>query len=112
MPCFTIKGGFQHWINKLSDDVRDHILLNSIVSEVTRVKVDNENKVLVKSSSGIELFDHVVLCAGAKMCNIMLQNKNRLEQYCLSAIRYDPCQSHVHSDESFIPKIDNLRNYH
>lgn len=83
-----------------------------MVTEINRVKVDTGDKVLVTTTSGAELFDHVVLCSSAKVCRSILKNQSKLEKYCLNNIRFEYIQSHTHSDDKFIPKIDSLRNFH
>ena len=122
-PCFCIKGGTNTWIQKFADVIgRDRIRTDTPVREVKRVVgLDGQNKVLVRTDSDggdrMEVYDHVIMSCGGRAASLILgKDKNRLEEFVFSQIRYDNAHTMaLHTDASFITDVtktpDKVRNF-
>ena len=96
----VIKGGSRQYVNKLVDGHRDRIRLNSPVTAVRRI----DDRVEIHSvSGGRELFDYVFLSCHSDQALSLLKDATRMEREVLGAIRYQPNEAVLHTDDSLMP---------
>ncbi|NIS90669.1 MAG: NAD(P)-binding protein [Woeseiaceae bacterium] len=96
----VIKGGSRQYVNKLVDGHRDRIRLNSPVTAVRRI----DDRVEIHSvSGGRELFDYVFLACHSDQALSLLKDATRMEREVLGAIRYQPNEAVLHTDDSLMP---------
>ncbi len=96
----VIKGGSRQYVNKLVDGHRDRIRLNSPVTAVRRI----DDRVEIHSvSGGRELFDYVFLACHSDQALSLLKDATRTEREVLGAIRYQPNEAVLHTDDSLMP---------
>lgn len=96
----VIKDGSRQYVNKLVDGHRDRIRLNSPVTAVRRI----DDRVEIHSvSGGRELFDYVFLACHSDQALSLLKDATRMEREVLGAIRYQPNEAVLHTDDSLMP---------
>jgi predicted NAD/FAD-binding protein len=96
----VIKGGSRQYVNKLVAGHRDRIRLNSAVQSIRRVGDCVE---ISSASGGNELFDYVFLACHSDQALALLQDPTAGEREILGAIRYQPNEAVLHTDESLMP---------
>ena len=106
----TIKGGARHYVDKIRAALTD-VRLNAGVLGVHR-DVDG---VHIKTSAGIERFDHVVMACHSDQSLALLADPSDDERRVLEAVRYLPNTAVLHTDRRLLP--DRKRawaawNYH
>jgi len=96
----VIKGGSRQYVNKLVAGHRDRIRLNSPVQCIRRFG----NHVELKSATGgSELFDYVFLACHSDQALSLMKDATSEEREVLGAIRYQPNEAVLHTDESLMP---------
>ena len=96
----VIKGGSRQYVNKLVAGHRDRIRLNSPVQSVRRI----DDRVEIQSATGgAELFDYVFLACHSDQALSLLKDATPAELEILGAIRYQPNEAVLHTDESLMP---------
>ncbi len=97
----VIEGGSREYVDKLVCAHRDRIRLSTPVRSVRRV----DDKVEIRSDSGgTELFDYAFIACHSDQALSMLADPSRDEQQVLGAIRYQPNEAILHTDESLMPR--------
>jgi len=109
---WTIKGGAEVWLKKACADFTDKIYTKCPVKAVRRISENGQQKVLVESSRGVEVFDHVIMCTGAKITSLIVKNQTWKEKFLFSQVRYAGAPAYLHTDESFLePDEKKKRNF-
>lgn len=100
----TVSGGSRSYVERLSADYKDRILLNSKVAEISRAP----DGVMIKTDTGeAHHFDHVVIAAHSTQAINMLNDASADEAALLSAIRYEKNSAFLHTDASMMPRRKN-----
>ena len=96
----TVQGGGREYVKKLAKFL-DDIRLNTPVLGVHRV----ENGVRLKTKTGVEHFDQVVLaCHSDQALAILGESATAEERKLLQAIRYEPNRAVLHTDAALLPR--------
>ena len=96
----VIKGGSRQYVSKLVAGHRNRIRLNSAVQSIRRFEHGVE---LHSASGGTELFDCVFVACHSNQALSLLADATTTENEVLSAIRYQPNEAILHTDESLMP---------
>jgi predicted NAD/FAD-binding protein len=97
----VISGGSRQYVNRLVAAHRDRIRLNSPVESVRRI----DDRVEIQSASGgREMFDHVFIACHSDQALALLKDATPAEREVLGAIRYQPNEAVLHTDESLLPR--------
>lgn len=99
----TVKGGAQHYVDKLLTGIADK-RLGSSVRHIHRRTIDGKMKIYIDSGNNTEVFDHVVLASHSDQSLAMLQDASPLERRLLSAVKYQPNRAVLHTDASCLPR--------
>ena len=97
----VIKGGSRQYVAKLVAKHRDRIRLNSPVQSIRRL--DNGVEIY-SASSGKEVFDYVFVACHSDQALSLLKDATTAEREVLGAIRYQPNEAILHTDDSLMPK--------
>lgn len=96
----VIKGGSRQYVNKLVSGHRDRIRLGCPVQTVRRV----DDRVEIQSATGgTEFFDYVFIACHSDQALELLRDATPTEQEVLGAIRYQPNEAVLHTDERIMP---------
>lgn len=99
----TVEGGSVEYVKRVADELKEFgadIRLNTRVRQVRRT----EDAVFIKTESGEEQFDYVVLAGHADETLNLLQDAGRQEKLLLSKFKYEDNDVVLHSDESLMPR--------
>ncbi len=96
----VIKGGSREYVRKLVAGHRDRIRLNSPVQTLRRV---GDGVELHSASGGKEYFDYVFVACHSDQALSLLADATDAERDVLGAIRYQPNEAILHTDESLMP---------
>lgn len=97
----TVSGGSRSYVDRISAEFFDNILLNSGVVSVTR----SSDGVSVGTEDGVNrTFDHVVFAAHSNQALAMLEDPTQEEQTLLGSIRYEHNRAVLHTDKSMMPR--------
>ena len=97
----VIKGGSRQYVAKLVAEHRDRIRLNSPVQSIRRLGNSVE---LYSASGGREVFDYVFVACHSDQALSLLKDATPTEREVLGAIRYQPNEAILHTDDSLMPK--------
>ena len=97
----VIKGGSRQYVAKLVAGHRDRIRLNSPVQSIRRLDSGVE---IYSASSGKEVFDYVFVACHSDQALSLLKDATPTEREVLGAIRYQPNEAILHTDDSLMPK--------
>ena len=97
----VIKGGSRQYVDKLVAGHRDRIRLNSPVRSVRRI---DDRVELHSESGGREVFDYVFIACHSDQALSLLDDATPTEREVLGAIRYQPNEAILHTDDSLMPK--------
>lgn len=101
---YTVSGGSQEYIKKLTKDFTDKIRISSPVVSVKRFS----DYVTVEDASGDKQdYDHVIFACHADQALAMLKDATIEEQEILGSFSYQDNHVVVHSDTSFMPQHKN-----
>jgi uncharacterized protein len=95
----TVAGGARTYVERMALSVPD-VRLNTPVRRVER----RPDGVRVLSAAGEERFDTIVLACHSNQSLAMLGDADADERRILGAVRYQPNQAVLHTDESFLPR--------
>ena len=96
---WTVRGGSREYVNRVIAQLHD-TRLNTPVRQLTRVAAG----VLVKTDSGVALYDQVVLaCHSDEALQLLGTEASPNERLLLGAIRYQANRAVLHTDESLLP---------
>jgi predicted NAD/FAD-binding protein len=108
----VVKGGSRVYVEALTRSFRDRIRLSTPVVSVRR----HEDHVSVRTAHAEpERFDHVVIACHSGQALSVLSDATRAEREILGAIRYQPNQAVLHTDDTLLPRRQHARaawNYH
>jgi len=96
----VIKGGSRQYVNKLVAGHRDRIRLNSPVQRIRRLGTFVE---LQSATGGKELFDYVFVACHSDQALSLMKDATPEEREVLGAIRYQPNEAILHTDDSLMP---------
>jgi predicted NAD/FAD-binding protein len=99
----TVKGGARQYVEKMLRAIPD-TRLGDPVHAVCRSNAGGTGKVRVVSSTGSELFDHVVLAGHSDQSLRLLKGISPAEENLLGAIKYQPNRAVLHTDASCLPQ--------
>lgn len=95
----TVAGGGREYVRRLASDLQD-VRLATPVLGVRRY----EDGVTVRTGSGLERFDAVVLASHSDQALALLEDADPDEQAILSAVGYQPNDAWLHTDHSLLPR--------
>lgn len=96
----VIKGGSRQYVDKLVAAHRDRIRLNSPVQSIRRA---GDHVEVQSASGGKEVFDYVFVACHSDQALALLKDATALERQVLGAIKYQPNQAILHTDDSLMP---------
>lgn len=97
----TVTGGSKEYVKRITEPFKDKIKLNSAVINVTREK---EGVRINDIQGGSEIYDKVIFACHSDQVMKLLQNPTDKEQKTIGAIKYQPNEMILHTDQSFMPK--------
>jgi predicted NAD/FAD-binding protein len=97
----VIKGGSREYVHKLTAGHRDSIRLNNPVRSVRRI---DDRVEIVSDAGGHELYDYVFLACHSDQALRLLEDPTHDEREVLGAIRYQPNEAILHTDDSLMPR--------
>lgn len=98
---YTVTGGSQQYIKKLTASLQGNIQLNS---GIERVWSEAEKVAIQTKDSEKKLYDHVVLASHADESLAMLVDATPEEKKILGAFQYQANKAYLHSDITQMPK--------
>ena len=97
---YTVTGGTQEYVKKLTQPFAANIRTNSAVTRVTR----EGGKVQVTDISGAtQIYDHVIFASHADQTLSMLADATDEEKALLLPFKYSPNRAVLHKDASLMP---------
>jgi predicted NAD/FAD-binding protein len=97
----VIKGGSREYVSKLVAGHQDRIRLNSPVHALRRI---DDRVELHSASGGRETFDYVFVACHSDQALSLIKDATSAEHEVLGAIRYQPNEAILHTDNSLMPK--------
>lgn len=98
---YSVSGGSVEYVKKISAKIGNFVSLLDPVIEVERTA---DNKVLVTSKKGKEIFDYVLFAVHGDQILPILKNPTELERKVFSKFRYQKNVAILHGDSSVMPK--------
>ena len=108
---YTVAGGARQYVERIAARLPD-VRVGEPVLEVRRNT--GAGKVLVRSRSGTELFDHVVLASHSDQSRRLLTDAEAGERDVLARVGYQPNRAILHTDPRLMPasrKVWSAWNY-
>ena len=97
----TVKGGSQHYVEKMTSVYGDRLRLGCAVTSIERTS----HGVQVRDShGGNAAYDHVVIASHSDQALAMLTDADDRERSILGAIGYSPNIVYLHRDSRLMPK--------
>ncbi|WP_153504381.1 NAD(P)/FAD-dependent oxidoreductase [Cumulibacter manganitolerans] len=100
----TVVGGSRTYVSRIVERL-DDVRIGSAVTAVER----HDDGVDVRSASGLERFDRVVVATHADQALDLLADATPDEKTDLMAIRYSTNETWLHTDESVLPTLRRAR---
>jgi predicted NAD/FAD-binding protein len=98
---YSVTGGSQHYVSRLTGPFKDRIHTNCGVTAVTR----RNGKIRVTDSTGATLeYDDVIFACHADQALAILQDATPEEREILGAFRYSTNKAILHNDVTIMPK--------
>ena len=97
---YVIKGGSKSYVAALTSEFKDKIRLNCPVDSVERTSAG----VKISSAYGEEHFDAVFMACHSDQALSILSQPTTVEQEVLGAIKYQPNEVLLHTDQRVLPK--------
>lgn len=104
-PWRTLVGGSSSYVAPITKPYADRIRLGEPVRGIRRF----EDHVEVAADGGTDHFDHVVVAAHSDQALAMLVDPSPEERSVLGAIPYQPNETVLHTDGSFLPRSGRAR---
>lgn len=101
----TLRGGSSTYLAPLSRPFAERVRLSSPVRSIRR----HPTHVDVSTDTGTEAFDQVVIAAHSDQALSMLADPTQKEKATLGAIRYQPNETVLHTDERLLPRNPRAR---
>jgi predicted NAD/FAD-binding protein len=98
---FTVAGGARQYVERIAATLAD-VRIDEPVLEVTRSA--GAQKVAVRSRSGTEWFDHVVLASHSDQSRQLLTDADAGEREVLANVGYQANRALLHTDERLLPQ--------
>jgi uncharacterized protein len=102
----TVRGGARTYVQKIISQLRD-VRLATAVRSIVRTPTFVE----LVTDRGRERFDYVVLASHSDQSIATLDAPSNVENEALTAIRYQPNQCVLHTDEALMPRRKRAWNY-
>jgi predicted NAD/FAD-binding protein len=100
----TVRGGSKHYVARLLEAITDKRVATPVLA-VRRVPPgEGAGGVMVRTSTGEERFDDVVLATHTDQALALLTDASLDERRVLAAIRYQPNRVVLHTDASVLPQ--------
>lgn len=100
-PWWTVQGGSEQYVQRLTHSFQDRLRMNTPVTEVRR----SGGRAQIRLTGGAtEVFDHVVLATQADQALRLLGDATIEEQRLLGAFQYSSNLATLHTDASVMPK--------
>jgi uncharacterized protein len=96
----VIKNGSKSYIPAFTKGWEDKISLSNPVKKVER----NNEKIVIKTASGDEVFDGVIFACHSDQALTLLGEPSAKEQAILNAMPYQKNEAVLHTDSSILPK--------
>lgn len=96
----VVKGGSQRYVEKITERLQGNIRLRTPVLSLRR----QPDRVQLRTPSGIETFDGVVIAAHSDQALRMLDDPSTAEREILGAIPYQRNETILHTDATLLPK--------
>ncbi len=100
----TVIGGSHEYVKRISQKFSENIKLGCGVEKVKRLKKQIQ---LIDANGKKESYDQVIFACHSDQALKILDAPTKEEKKLLSAIRYQPNEMVLHSDESFMQKRKN-----
>lgn len=98
---YTVRGGSQEYVRRLSEPFKDRIRLGCGVAKVWR----GEKHITIEDLKGEkQTYDQVIFSCHANQALTLIANPSEHEKSILSAFKYQPNRAILHGDTSFMPK--------
>lgn len=107
---YTVRGGARQYVQKIAAGLNDV----RVKDPVLEVRSDSNGRVAVRSASGTDTFDHVVLACHSDQSLKLLSDADDAQRALLAAIRYQANRAWVHTDPALMPverKVWSAWNY-
>lgn len=98
---YTVRGGSRAYVQRVTENFKDKILLNHGVRKVWR---EGEFVVVEDVTGGQEKYNDVVFACHADQALALLADPSIEEREILSAFQYQKNRAVLHADTSFMPK--------
>ena len=98
---YTVTGGSQEYVTKITAPYRDHIRTNCAAVRVTR---DAQTVSITDSTGTTETYDQVIFASHANETLAMLSDATAEERQILGAFQYQKNIAYLHRDTSVMPK--------
>jgi predicted NAD/FAD-binding protein len=102
---FTVRGGARQYVRRIASRIPDVRVGDEVVA-VRRDAVTGQ--VVVKSRSGSERYDHVVLACHSDQSLAVLADADAAERGILEAVKYQPNRAVLHTDAALMPKLRSV----
>lgn len=110
--CYTIEGGTNRWIQKMTEPFRDQCRTSCGVKRVVRASPKTGGKVLIELEDGsVEKFDHVLMALGAPTAALLLDREEMsfVEKMAFDNVTYATERVVLHTDSSFVPSDPKMK---
>ncbi len=97
----TVEGGAREYVKRLVPPFADRIHLNTPVRQVKR---EADSVLVTTDKLGEQRFDKVILAAHADQSLRLLADPTERERAVLSAFKYQPNKTHLHTSQRFMPE--------
>lgn len=96
----SVKGGSQQFLSKLESSLDFPVKTNL---RVQNIAINAEQKAVITTQAGKEIFDAVLIAAHANQALSMLDTPSQEERELLGAYSYQPCNVVLHTDSHVMP---------
>jgi predicted NAD/FAD-binding protein len=104
-PWRTVRGGSHRYVDAITRSLRSQIRLNHPVRTIQRF----QDHVEVRSDSGTERFDRVVIATHSDQALRLLADPSQAEREVLGKIPYQENDTVLHTDEALLPRTRRAR---
>jgi len=111
----TVVGGSRRYVDAVVRPLGTRVRLTDPVAKVRRLAGAQGGIEIVTALSGVERFDRVILAGHSDQMLALLSDATANEREVLGALRYQPNEATLHTDERFLPRRRAARaswNYH
>lgn len=99
---YTVKGGSKEYVNRLTKNFNNKILLNCGVEKISR---ENGAVKVTDTKGGESSFDQIIFaCHSDQALKILADDATNEEREIIGSFKYHPNKIVLHTDETFMPK--------